>query len=318
VTDTQKKLALTLGFALVVGGLIALRISQSGPTTGDAGAESGSTTTSPPNDVDAGVRDASAPSNPDAQGSGGAGDADAPGSVDAGGAGDTNGAADAAASVDAASQGAGGTQDAGDAGAASQAPSPWSDPDADEAVHGQILSFLQNGRARDAGPAAKRVRLGPVLVPTGKLGVYDCLGHDYTSAEEVIIPSGSYAVDVWASTDDATASGHVYAVELKVSGAAKAVTLKRSYAMLSGTMKVCFASPEAIRAFQAFEQDAGADVLTGIGHGDGGSRLFGYGTLPKSKLGAAMVDGAGHATPVYLGYDDKGRVTGVVVPLEAP
>lgn len=297
MTDTQKKLALTAVFALAVGGIIAYSVQKKG---GDAKVDAGApvgTVVAP--DAAAPAVEAAAP----------------PPVVDAAGAED-------AQVVDAASVGA----DAAivDAGKdAKAATSGWlTDPDANEERRGQIVGWVNAAlgpAAPDAGKdAPKRTRVGNLFVPTGKMGVYDCLTHEYEDDEEVVVPAGSYPVDVLASTANPAENGDVYAAIVQVAPG-KIVTIKKAYLFQAGAGTLCLTSPEAAKSLASYERDAGPDFLVGVLHPDGGTRIWAFGVVPKTKLSFALLDTPSDTSgPVYQAYDDKGRIVAIVVPLATP
>ncbi|NOU34743.1 MAG: hypothetical protein HOO96_43180 [Polyangiaceae bacterium] len=297
MTDTQKKLALTAVFALAVGGIIAYSVQKKGGDGKvDAGAPVGTAL----------VQEAAAP-QPAMEA------AAPPPAVDAAGSDDAQ--APDAAVADAA------IVDAGrDAKAATTG---WlTDPDANEERRGQIVGWVNAAlgpSVADAGKdAPKRTRLGNLFVPTGKMGVYDCLTHEYEDDEEVVVPAGSYPVDVLASTTNPAENGDVYAAIVQVAPG-KIVTIKRAYLFQAGAGTLCLTSPEAAKSLATYERDAGPDFLVGVLHPDGGTRIWAFGVVPKTKLSFALLDTPSDTSgPVYQAYDDKGRIVAIVVPLATP
>ncbi len=295
MTDTQKKLALTAVFALAVGGIIAYSVQKkSGDGKGDAGAPNGSViapeAATPPVEAAATAPPMDAAEAFDAQ------------TLDA-------------AIVDAAIADAG--KDA------KVATTGWlTDPDANEERRGQIVGWVNAAlapAAADAGKdAPKRTRIGNLFVPSGKMGVYDCLTHEYEDDEEVVVPAGSYPVDVLASTANPADNGDVYAAIVQVAPG-KIVTLKRAYLFQAGAGTLCLTSPEAAKSLASYERDAGPDFLLGALHPDGGTRIWAFGVVPKTKLSFALLDTPSDTSgPVYQAYDDKGRIVAIVVPLATP
>jgi hypothetical protein len=343
MTETQIKLVLTAGFAVIVGSLIAYQVTRN-PALNHQGDDAGVVTAAGRAAPQAAMLDAQPERDPAHESTADGSIEHAPGAFDASlvnaGEGGASNLVDAeidanvmATNETRADAGAGGlAHEAGAHLGTGEATGSWRNVDATATERAAILTFLAQLSSltalprvtpADAGalPIGKRSTIGQLLVPSGRLGIYDCMGHPYSDQEEVMIPAGNYAVDVLAESAMPTADSDLYAIVVNLTGSragSKTATLKQAFTLQSGSMMLCMASPESIKAFEATEQDAGTDLLIGIAHTDAGSRSWGIGAPPKSKLNALVFEAPAGRGPVYLGYDDRGHLVSIVVPLEPP